>query len=96
MLRRLRDGIPLAVVGDSKFLIDCCLGRAHTTQPSIRRNLRVALEASRQLVGKLFARTFGTQELFIHTPRKANSQADAAANQAWTPGTLKFSMGRRS
>ena len=86
MLTYTRKGLPIAIVGDSKFLVDCCLGRACTQDPKILRLLSIAQEALRQMTTSFSVKCFTKRELLIHTPRKDNAAADAAANKALDEG----------
>ena len=93
LLTHLQSGIPLVIVGDSKFLVDCCLGRASAKGTSIVKLLHVAQEAIKVLLQRFSVKTYGSRELLAHTPRKDNSAADAAANRALDFGNFEdFSL----
>ena len=89
LLTHLQSGIPLVIVGDSKFLVDCCLGRALAKGSSIVKLLDVAQEALKVLLQRFSVKTYGSRELLAHTPRKDNSAADAAANRALDGGSFE-------
>lgn len=73
----------------SEFLIKCCLGAASTGDASLKKSLAVAQESLRQLVGKFFAKPFPRRDLILHTPRKDNGAADAAANHGLDQGNFE-------
>ena len=85
----MQSGFPVAIVGDSKFLVDCCLGRASTDNPALSKMLRVAHEALQQLIVNFAAKCFSLRELMVHTPRGDNAAADAAANRALDHGNFE-------
>ena len=86
MIKHFQKGMPIAIVGDSEFLINCCLGKASTDVSALNKCISICHEALRHLVQSFSARPFGSQELVVHTPRKDNSAADAAANEALDHG----------
>ena len=86
---RLHHGIPIAIVGDSEFLVNCCLGKAHCREPSLKKLLQVAQEGLRQLVSKFRAKSFPGKDLVVHTPRRDNAAADAMANRALDNGSFQ-------
>ena len=89
VLKFLRDGAFLAIVGDSEFLVNCCLGRSRTMHADLTRPVKIAHEALRQLVQGFSARPFQHRDLVIHTPRGDNSAADAAAKRALDEGNFE-------
>ena len=86
VLQRLRTGICFAIVGDSEFLVNCCLGEACTNKSNLKKLLNIAQEALKQLAQGFSVKPFLHKQLVIHTPRGDNSAADAAANRALDEG----------
>jgi len=88
VLKRLRSGLQVQVVGDSSILIDCLLGRASAKQPAIRRQVQLAHTALQMLIQNFCVKAPGSDDLARQLPRKENSAADAAANRALDHGTF--------
>jgi len=92
-LSSLTNRVTLQVVGDSKFLIDCVLGRASATDPTICKAVRLAHVALENLIRNFKAEPPPGQDLACHVPRSDNSAADAVANWSLDSGSfMEFSV----
>ena len=87
-LSSLTNKVTLQVVGDSKFLIDCVLGRASATDPTICKAVRLAHVALENLIRSFKAEPPPGQELACHVPRNDNAAADAVANWSLDSGSF--------
>lgn len=87
-IARLRTGLQVQIVGDSRVLIDCLLGDAGTAQPNIKRFLKLAHAALETLTNIFFVKAPDSEEIAQQVPRKHNSAADAAANFALDNGAF--------
>jgi len=81
-LTRIREGLPLQVVGDSQALINCLLGRVATKTPDIGRSVRLAHTALRTLTQVFGVTAYNANPLAQQVPRSNTSADDAAANRA--------------
>ena len=87
-LKRFSMGLQLQIIGDSRVLIDCLLGRACAKQPEIRRHVQLAHIALQTLVQHFCVKSPGAEEIARQLPRSENTAADAAANRALDQGTF--------
>jgi len=96
MAARLRQGVVMQLIGDSRVLVDCLLGRACTEVEAMRRWLSHAQEYLLHLVRGCALHAPRGRELAQHVFRSDNGAADAAANQALDEGSFRQADGREA
>ena len=92
MLRKasasLRAGIVLQIVGDSRILVDCLLGRAVPAQQWLKA-LRMAHSGLQTLTSSFGVSPPTGRAMCQQVPRADNSAADQAANRALDHGNFR-------